>query len=1512
MAPKTRILFLAADPRDRLRPAFDSEHRKIEAKLRAADYRDSLEFISKWAVQSDDVLQALNEHQPHIVHFSGHGTEAHELLLIDDEERAKPVATSAIAQLFAAFSGEIRLVVLNACFSKSQAQAIVQHVDCAIGMKRAIEDKAAITFAASLYRALGFGRSVKEAFDQAVAHLAMEGSSDKDNPELFAREGVDPHDVRFVPITSSCQPAAAEAAVWQTKLRSGSWSLLNWPRTLGTDQIIERPELAAVFARFDEETTSTTLLLGPKGSGKSALLAEIGHRALARKLIVVGLKADRIPRQVQTISQLGESVFQLSEGLSDVVRKLAAQTKVLVLIDQLDAVAELMDRHSDRLNVLLDFIHQLSDVPGVHLVASCREFEYRLDGRLSTIDADRIDLALPPWEDVARILNSAGYTADVMADATRELLRTPLHLKLFLDLSKPEVPFSSRQALLEELWKRDVTDAAGPADRLELLEHLAGRMSEDEELWLPVCVADSHPAARDALRAADILVQGADSRTLGFRHQTYYDHTLARAFARGTVSLADHVLARQDGLFVRPVLLNGLGMLRDTARTQYHRNLRTLLAANPREHIRTLIHEFLGEQPDPDDVEASILIPLLEEEQAGPRVLRVTAGSPGWFARLKDDPLLVIWLRRAPPQATACLLLLHHAVRFDFDGVLALLQTHWLARPEYDELSFSVLSQADHWNETTIEIACRLARRTTLQAANVVAAHISETSPDLAPRLLRSCLERWIDDDSLTSERERTDRLHGLLRDRNSLWQLGEIASASPVSFCREIWPWFITVFAGVKEYPSRIREYCHDSMTWSCFDPDLPVDLLPQSLLDATRSFAEQDPSSFAAFLPEIIGCEQRIVHQIVIQALTAIAPRSPDIALDYLLGDSRRLMLGHHDDYQAFSRQLIGAVFPHLNDAEKRRLERAIIEYRSYQDDVLQELEPKERFQFRKWARGHRLRLLRAIPNDLIGEDARRLRDAEEVALPDVGNRIHTWRGGLIGPRITNEELAKASDAAVINLLNSLADGHARQGDHVDMRFDASRAGGIVEQSRVLGTLAKTDPYRVLGIVKQLAVKRQGLVAGEVLRGLAESNVPTPRLIEFIQALDDQGCESSDFREGAANAVAARASPEQPIEIDFLQRLESWLATTAEPVIREDSDSSPYDRERDSSILFCLGGLVMLIHGRGSMIRALAAGYSRREPVLFEDMFRIFEERLYYEDHPQVWAETLHSFQVLFDQNPQRATELYDRAIHNCPACLEHCLAIRAFESLVGSPITPSILQGWFGMLDSRQNDYCRQAFGELLLVYHARSPDSWSAAEISRKLAPLGDIPCLRGLAHAAAHGWKEPGVRELATEILCVAASREDHILNHIVAHVLPLPRQERFVVDNHARRIIDAICQKDAVLIHAAANLCEIVAPLTATQPRYVRDVTARIVQAAKRNPNDFAVALADVADALTNIALTLHRQERYREDGLQLFERLLELNLHETRAALELLDRRPQRRTPPMESWRPRRRRRRR
>jgi hypothetical protein len=45
-------------------------------------------------------------------------------------------------------------------------------------------------FAASFYRALGFGRSVQEAFDQGKVALLLEGIPEEHTPELLVRAGV--------------------------------------------------------------------------------------------------------------------------------------------------------------------------------------------------------------------------------------------------------------------------------------------------------------------------------------------------------------------------------------------------------------------------------------------------------------------------------------------------------------------------------------------------------------------------------------------------------------------------------------------------------------------------------------------------------------------------------------------------------------------------------------------------------------------------------------------------------------------------------------------------------------------------------------------------------------------------------------------------------------------------------------------------------------------------------------------------------------------------------------------------------------------------------------------------------------------------------------------------------------------------------------------------------------------------------------------------------------------------
>lgn len=196
---KVKTLFLAAYP-DASPLTLDEEIRAIMQKIRASEYRDSMDLVSAWAVRPDDLLQKLNEHKPHIVHFSGHGSPSGEIILVDEnlvngKRVPKPVSPAAIKALFQALKGNIQVVLLNACYSRIQAEAIREVIDCVIGMNSAISDQAAMTFAASFYRALAFGSSVREAFEQGKVALLLEGIPEDDTPELLCKTGIDPSKV---------------------------------------------------------------------------------------------------------------------------------------------------------------------------------------------------------------------------------------------------------------------------------------------------------------------------------------------------------------------------------------------------------------------------------------------------------------------------------------------------------------------------------------------------------------------------------------------------------------------------------------------------------------------------------------------------------------------------------------------------------------------------------------------------------------------------------------------------------------------------------------------------------------------------------------------------------------------------------------------------------------------------------------------------------------------------------------------------------------------------------------------------------------------------------------------------------------------------------------------------------------------------------------------------------------------------------------------------------------------
>jgi formylglycine-generating enzyme required for sulfatase activity len=217
---KHTILFLAANPSGTNRLALDREARAIQVELERSGFRDCFELVTRWAVEPYDLLRELRKLKPTVVHFSGHGgretggaehrpgqaprrdvvtgelgahggEQSYGLFFQGPYGRAQVVSAAAITETFGAAGASVKLVVLSACYSESQAEALLEHVDCVVGMSGSIHDDAARSFAIGFYGGLGEREPVAAAYNQGRAAISLMGLSDRDCPQLKVSAGVE-------------------------------------------------------------------------------------------------------------------------------------------------------------------------------------------------------------------------------------------------------------------------------------------------------------------------------------------------------------------------------------------------------------------------------------------------------------------------------------------------------------------------------------------------------------------------------------------------------------------------------------------------------------------------------------------------------------------------------------------------------------------------------------------------------------------------------------------------------------------------------------------------------------------------------------------------------------------------------------------------------------------------------------------------------------------------------------------------------------------------------------------------------------------------------------------------------------------------------------------------------------------------------------------------------------------------------------------------------------------------
>ncbi len=184
--PMKTILLLAANPKNTSPLRLQEEERDIKERLRLAGYGTE-PIKSAIAVRPRDIQQSILDFDPQIIHFSGHGGNEAGLVFEDIDGNPKLISSEALADLFELFSDRLECVVLNACYSETQALAISQHINYVIGMDRQIGDRAAIEFAVGFYTALGANKPYDFAFKLGCNAIRLAGLDEAHTPKLLRK-----------------------------------------------------------------------------------------------------------------------------------------------------------------------------------------------------------------------------------------------------------------------------------------------------------------------------------------------------------------------------------------------------------------------------------------------------------------------------------------------------------------------------------------------------------------------------------------------------------------------------------------------------------------------------------------------------------------------------------------------------------------------------------------------------------------------------------------------------------------------------------------------------------------------------------------------------------------------------------------------------------------------------------------------------------------------------------------------------------------------------------------------------------------------------------------------------------------------------------------------------------------------------------------------------------------------------------------------------------------------------
>jgi len=151
----------------------------------------TLKFIKHLSINTSNIFDVLLKYQPSVFHFTGK-QDGGDIRITDEDNHITTVSDLELAGYLTSFGDNIKLAVIDTCYSFNCAKSISDVVDFAIGVEDSIYDCDADKFYKVFYNALCSGHSIKDAVGQATASLKFLKVPLKGIPVLFSKKSADP------------------------------------------------------------------------------------------------------------------------------------------------------------------------------------------------------------------------------------------------------------------------------------------------------------------------------------------------------------------------------------------------------------------------------------------------------------------------------------------------------------------------------------------------------------------------------------------------------------------------------------------------------------------------------------------------------------------------------------------------------------------------------------------------------------------------------------------------------------------------------------------------------------------------------------------------------------------------------------------------------------------------------------------------------------------------------------------------------------------------------------------------------------------------------------------------------------------------------------------------------------------------------------------------------------------------------------------------------------------------